>query len=153
MISPELLRRHTFFGGFTDKELKGLAMAAQEKSVAEGEALFAEGDTAEAIYFLADGEMEILIHADEEGRESIPLSTLPAGELIGWSALIEPRIFTASARATRACRVVVFPASELEKLSADLHFYNLLLKKVAQVISRRLKDARIQLLSLSAHPV
>ena len=33
MISPELLRRHTFFGGFSAAELKELAMTGREQAL------------------------------------------------------------------------------------------------------------------------
>ncbi len=151
MVSPELLRRHSFFGGFTLAEVKELALCGQERSVSEGQVLFAEGDRADFFYFLADGEMETLIRAEEEG--DIALSTLPAGEPLGWSALIEPHVFTASARATRACRVIAFGRPELAKLMEDAHFASIMFAKLATLVSHRLRDAQVQLLSLKAQPV
>ncbi len=153
MISPELLRRYSFFAGFTDQELKRLAMAGREQAISAGQMLCVEGDRADEFYFLVDGEVEILIYADENHFESAPLSSVPAGEFIGWSALIEPHIYTASVRAVRPTRVVAFGRAEFEPLETDGHLYGLMMQKVAQVVGRRLKDARIQLLSLTAHPV
>ena len=147
MVSPELLRRFTFFGGFSDDELKQLAMASREQPIAAGEVLFAEGDRADKLYFLTEGEVEILNRGAGSG-ESVALSSLPAGELLGWSAVIEPYIYTATARVTRPGRVIVFAGDQLEKLMVDDHFSSLLMKKIAQVIGQRLKDTRIQLLSL-----
>ncbi len=151
MVSPELLRRHSFFGGFTLAEVKELALCGQERSVSEGQVLFAEGERADFFYFLADGEMETLIRAEEEG--DIALSTLPAGEPLGWSALIEPHVFTASARATRASRVIAFGRPELAKLMEDAHFASIMFAKLATLVSHRLRDAQVQLLSLKAQPV
>ena len=147
MVSPELLRRFTFFGGFSDEELKQLAMAAREQVASANEILFTEGKHAHDLYFLAEGEVEIL-NLGSGSNEGIALSSLPAGELLGWSAVIEPYIYTATARATRPSRVIVFAGAELEKLMSDDHFSCLLMKKIAQVIGQRLKDTRIQLLSL-----
>ena len=147
MVSPELLRRFAFFGGFSDEELKQLAMASREQAVSAGEVLFTEGNHADNLYFLAEGEVEIL-NRSSGSEAAIALSSLPAGELLGWSAVIEPYIYTATARATRPGRVIVFASTELEKLMANDHFYGLLMKKIAQVIGHRLKDTRIQLLSL-----
>jgi len=147
MVSPELLRRFTFFGGFSDEELKQLAMASREQAVSAGEVLFAEGKRADNLYFVAEGEVEIL-NRDGGSEEGVALSSLPAGELLGWSAVLEPYIYTATARATRPGRVIVFARAELEKLIANDHFCSLLMKKIAQVIGQRLKDTRIQLLSL-----
>ena len=151
MVSPELLRRHSFFGGFTLAEVKELALCGQERSVPEGEMLFADGDRADFFYFLADGEMETLIRAEEQG--DIALSTLPAGEPLGWSALMEPHVFTASARAVRPSRVIAFGRPELAKLMEDTHFAAIMLDKLATLLSHRLRDAQVQLLSLKAQPV
>lgn len=147
MVSPELLRRYTFFNGFSGSELKEIAMAAQEQSVKEGEVLFADGDPAEKLHFLADGEMEVLIHAE---GEDIAISTLPAGEPLGWSAFIEPYIYTASCRATRPSRIISVSRTDLARRMADPHFSGLLMKRIAEVLSRRLKDTQMQLLSLTA---
>jgi hypothetical protein len=55
--------------------------------------------------------------------------------------------------ATRPSRVIVFAGADLEKLMSDDHFSCLLMKKIAQVIGQRLKDTRIQLLSLLTQPI
>ncbi|HEY4721624.1 MAG TPA: cyclic nucleotide-binding domain-containing protein [Anaerolineae bacterium] len=148
MVSPELLRRFTFFAGFSDEDLKRLAMAGREQAVSTGEVLFAEGNHADNLHFLTEGEVEIL-NRSGGSKKDIALSSLSAGELLGWSAVIEPHIYTASARATRPGRVIIFAGAELEKLIGNDRFCSLLMKKIAQVISQRLKDTRIQLLSLS----
>lgn len=154
MISPELLRRFTFFADFSPQEMKKLAMVGDEETLNTGELLFAEGEYAGHLYFLLDGEVEIMLTADEGRIENVPLSTIPPGELIGWSALVEPHVFTASARATRPSRVISFNGVELvQEMVAQPHFCGRLMQKVVQVLSRRLRDTRIQLLSLAAKPV
>ncbi len=147
MVSPELLRRFVFFAGFSDEQLKQLAMAGREQAASAGEILFTEGKPAHNLYFLTEGEVEIL-NVGTGNQESVALSSLPAGELLGWSAVIEPYLYTATARATRPSRVIVFASAELEKLMSDDQFSNLLMKKIAHVIGQRLRDTRIQLLSL-----
>ncbi|MEW5989321.1 MAG: cyclic nucleotide-binding domain-containing protein [Chloroflexota bacterium] len=150
MVSPELLRRYAFFADFSYQEIKALAVAGEEKMVDTGQLLFAEGAAAEHLYFLIDGEVEILLEVNEGQARHVPLSTIPPGELIGWSALVEPRLFTASARATRPSRLIAFNAVGLEQdMVGQPHLCNLLLRKVVQVLSHRLKDTRIQLLSLA----
>ena len=147
MVSPELLRRFAFFAGFSDEQLKQLAMAGREQIAAVGETLFTEGKPAHNLYFVTEGEIEIL-NVGTGNRESVAVSSLPAGELLGWSAVIEPHLYTATARATRPSRVIVFAGADLEQLMSDDHFSCLLMKKIAQVIGQRLRDTRIQLLSL-----
>jgi CRP-like cAMP-binding protein len=147
MISPELLRRHTFFGGFSPDALKELAMAGSEQALAAGERLFTEGARAGHFYFLAEGEMETLLKTDDE---DICISTIPPGDPVGWSALIEPHIYTASARATRPSKVIAFPRPTLAALLEDDRLAAVLMKKLADLISRRLRDTQVQLLSLTA---
>ncbi len=77
-------------------------MAGREQVLAAGETLFTEGGCVDQFHFLADGEMETLLKTDEE---DICLSSIPAGDPIPWSALIEPHIYTAAARATRPSKV------------------------------------------------
>jgi CRP-like cAMP-binding protein len=154
MISPELLRRYPFFADFSYEELKRLAMAGEEWTLTAGQLLFGDGQHANNLYFLIEGEVEITLMTDEPDLENVPLSTIPSGELLGWSALVEPHIYTASARTTRHSRVIAFDALELEQMVADQpHLCGVLMKKVAQTLSRRLKDTRIQLLSLAAQPI
>lgn len=146
MISPELLRRHAFFGGFSVAEIEELARSAREHALAPGEMLFTEGARADQFYFLAAGEMETLLKTDEE---DISPSSIPPGEPIGWSALIEPHVYTASARANRPSIVVAFPRSTLAASLEDDHFAATLMKKLAELISRRLRDTQVQLLGLT----
>ena len=91
--------------------------------------------------------METLLKTDEE---DISISSIPAGDPIGWSALIEPHIYTASARATRPSKVIAFPRPILAALLEDDHFAAALMRKLADLISRRLRDTQVQLLSLTA---
>jgi hypothetical protein len=101
--------------------------------------------------------MEILLspqlHGPNERVSDRPLSTVPPGQPLGWSAIVEPHTFTASARAAGASRVVAFDGLAVARLADEnCHFCSLLMKKVAQTISGRLKDTRIQLLSLVVVP-
>jgi CRP-like cAMP-binding protein len=146
VISPDVLRRHAFFGGFSDAEVEELARSAREHVLAAGELLFTEGARADQFFFLAAGEVETLLKTDEE---DIALSSIPPGEPIGWSALIEPHVYTATARANRPSRVIAFPRSTLAASLENDHFAATFLKKLAELISRRLRDTQVQLLGLT----
>jgi CRP/FNR family transcriptional regulator len=147
MISPELLRRHAFFADLSAAELEALATLGAEQALAAGETLFTEGGRADQFYFLADGEMETLLKTDDE---DLSLSAIPPGEPVGWSALIEPHVYTASARATRPSKVIAFPRAALAALLQEDHVAATLMKRLAELISRRLRDTQAQLLSLTA---
>jgi CRP-like cAMP-binding protein len=146
VISSDLLRRHAFFGGFSHAEIEELARSARQHVLAAGELLFTEGARADQFYFLASGEMSTLLKTDEE---DISLSSIPPGEPIGWSALIEPHVYTATARANRPSTVIAFPRPALAASLEDDHFAATLMKKLAELIGRRLRDTQVQLLGLT----
>ncbi len=153
MISPELLRRFPFFADFSPEELKRLAMLGEEQPLSTGQLLFTEGEHVDRLYFLIEGEVDIMLTLGEREVVPTPLSTVPSGDVLGWSALIEPHLYTASAQATRPGRVVAFDGSALARdAAATPHFYGTFMKKLAQTISTRLKDTRTQLLSLVVQP-
>ena len=55
MISPELLRRFPFFNFMDDKQLKAVAMIAEEKTYAHEEEIVAYNSPAEKLFFLVEG--------------------------------------------------------------------------------------------------
>jgi CRP-like cAMP-binding protein len=58
--------------------------------------------------------------------------------------------FGGSARATQPSKVIAFPRPILAALLEDDHLAAVLMKKLADLISRRLRDTQVQLLSLTA---
>ncbi|MCJ7503409.1 MAG: cyclic nucleotide-binding domain-containing protein, partial [Acidobacteriia bacterium] len=63
----------------------------------EGRTIFHEGDPSLYLYIVKSGQVAIDLHVPSKGRRSI--MTAGPGDLFSWSALVEPRIETASARA------------------------------------------------------
>ena len=88
MISPEVLRRYPYFAGIDDESLKQLAMIAEEKSVPAGTVMFREGDPATHLSVILKGEVNIqYVLGNGELRT---VDTLVEGDLLMWSALVEP---------------------------------------------------------------
>jgi CRP-like cAMP-binding protein len=73
------------------------------------------------------------------------------GETFGWSALIEPRRYTASAVCLGEVKVLAIDGAKLSKLlEEDLQLGFTVMKKVAEIISSRLRNTRSQLRSTQA---
>jgi CRP-like cAMP-binding protein len=71
-----------------------------------------------------------------------------SGELFGWSALVEPRRYSATIKCLARSRVFSMPGEELERLfqhdpPLGLHF----MKKIAGLIDQRLNVLRHRLVS------
>lgn len=149
MVSPELLRRYPFFGGLDEGQLKCLAMITEEVVAEKAEILFQEGQPANAIYLLLSGAVDLFFVSEGSGpgrpREFI-VDEINSGETFGISALIEPNIFTSSARVAVKSRVLRMDGVELRKLcEADKTMAYVLMHQIAKTFSERLRFIRIQL--------
>ncbi len=149
MVSPELLRRYPFFAGMTDEELKSIAMISQEEKYGANTFICRERGDAEKLYVLLEGTVEVMINTDEEGLQQEMVSTLSHGDAFNWSAVVEPYTLTASTFAATPVTVIAIDGAGLRAMfELDPHLGYRVLQKAAQVISNRLKDTRIQMLSL-----
>ena len=110
-----------------------------------GAAIFREGDRSQSLFIIKSGQVVLEISVPPKGRRSI--STVGPGELFSWSALVEPRIENASARASVDTEVLRIEGDTLMKLceqDSPLGFE--VYRTLAQVISSRLIAARPQFL-------
>jgi CRP-like cAMP-binding protein len=159
MVSPELLRRYSFFGGLSHDQLVTLARVASEKTVATGHTFFREGDELKEFYLVLEGAVGIHIAVTDQDVEQsvagqltgemitkdVTVSTAGTGDIFGWSALIPPVNATAGASALTSCRTVAFNCDEiLRSFERDPHFAYALTRNAAQVIRRRLRDVHIE---------
>lgn len=144
MISPELLRRYPYFAGVSDQSLKEIAMIAEEKRVPAGTRMFGEGDPAKVMYIIGKGEVNIdYLLGTGETRT---VDTLVDGDLLVWSALIEPYKTTAIGTTTKECELLCIDAPRLRELcEKDPLLGYRLSNQVAKLLAHRLEGARVQL--------
>ncbi|GAB4503121.1 MAG: hypothetical protein Fur0043_01130 [Anaerolineales bacterium] len=152
MISPELLRRFPFFNFMDDKQLKAVAIIAEEKTYSDGEDIVVNGSPASTLYFLIEGTASyyyiVTSEHDPYYKQEYYISDFNPGEIFGISALIEPYIFTASVRAEKSCRLIEINASALRALcEVDRDLNCGLLRAVAKAAMERLQHTRVQLIA------
>ena len=144
MITPDLLRRYVYFSDLSDEGLRKLIAIADEVSVAAGETLFAEFDPADRFYLIVEGEVDLDY---ELGSGELRLvDALVDGELLVWSAFVEPYRCTTTGIATKDTRLICFDAARLRAACEEDHeLGHHLLEHVAQMLATRLEGARTQL--------
>jgi CRP-like cAMP-binding protein len=157
MISPEVLRRFPFFGGLSDAQLREIAMITEEEVFEKGSIILADKKPAKNLFLLLDGYIDLVYHSvDELNLHPVPTKELNAGEInpgeiFGISALIEPYIYNASARASTTAHVLVIDSLELRKLiDSDEKISNKILKQLANTLMERLIATRVQLAAAQA---
>lgn len=147
MISPETLRRYPYFGGIGEESLKQVAMVADEVTVPPNTCMFNEGDPANYVYVIARGEVNIQYLLGNGELRTV--DTLVGGDLLVWSAMIEPYKTTAVGTTTKETHLVRISGPKLRELcdKDPLLGYRLTIQ-IAKLLSHRLEGARIQLASL-----
>jgi CRP-like cAMP-binding protein len=155
MISPELLRRFPFFSFMDDKQLKAVAMIAEEKNYNHGEDVVANNTPASKLFFLVEGTASyyyiVTSEHDPYYKQEYFISDFNPGEVFGISALIEPFVFTASVRAEKPCRLIEINASALRALcEVDMQLSCGLMRAVAKAAMERLQQTRVQLIAAKA---
>jgi CRP-like cAMP-binding protein len=150
MVSPELLRRYPFFAPFSEAELRGMALIADEVMLQADQVLFEENTPAIHLFLLLDGCIDLFTTTQEEfnpkTKKEFLFGEINPGEMFALSAVIEPYRLSSSARASRLSRVVRFEAEALRGLfAANTHMGYVGMEQVAKVLRDRLNSTRIQL--------
>ena len=144
MISPEKLRRYPYFADVREESLREVAMIAEEQDVAVGAVIFREGDKADDLYIIAEGEVDIQYTLGSGEQRTV--DTAVAGELIMWSALVDPFRSTAIGTVRQATKLVAIKGDKLRDLCEKDHDLGYRMSiGLIKLLATRLEGARVQL--------
>jgi CRP/FNR family cyclic AMP-dependent transcriptional regulator len=142
----ESIRKYAFFDGMRPEHLVMLADGAKVGQFKTGEMLFREEEPANKFYLIESG--KILLEAHEPAGDTTLVQTLAAGDVLGWSWLFPPFVWHFQARAVAPSSVIILNGAHLlVSAERDHDFGYELMKRVAQVVIRRLQATRKQLLA------
>ncbi|MBM3166792.1 MAG: cyclic nucleotide-binding domain-containing protein [Chloroflexi bacterium] len=146
MVPNEALRQYSLFKGVDDKELAKLAPLCHEKTYDAGAALFNQGNKASKLHLCKKGSVDIIVHLTEPWGIDVTVHKAKAGEIFGWSSLVEPHIYTASAKCSEKTEVIQIEASDLARLfEENPHLGYVVMANLSAVISSRLGEYRQKL--------
>jgi CRP-like cAMP-binding protein len=149
VIPAETLQRFAFFPGLSSDELNGLSIIAKETSFQRGDCVFHEGDTAHWLYLLLEGWVDVLINTEARDDRRVLMMTLTAGDIFGWSAVVTPYVYTASAVCASPVKAIRLSRVELQALfELDQELYCTIITKICHVVASRLHATRLQMASL-----
>jgi len=147
MVGLEVLRKSDLFEGLGDEELLEIARLAREEKYDAGSVVFRENDPANYLYIVREGRVAILI--DIGRTKQTVIDTISRNGSFGWSAMVPPYIYTSTSRTLEPTRVIVLSGQELRELcSIHCSTCYTIMEKIARIISKRLKDTRLQLVNL-----
>ncbi|MEJ5342381.1 MAG: Crp/Fnr family transcriptional regulator [Thermogutta sp.] len=144
MVSPEMLRRYPYFAKISEESLKEIAMMAEERSYPAGLQLFNEGDPADYLNIIVEGGVQIQYQLGNGEKRTV--DTLVPGDILVWSALIEPYRTTAIGTTSKPTKVIAIKAKPLRELcDRDPMVGYQLTREIAKLLAHRLESARVQL--------
>jgi CRP-like cAMP-binding protein len=150
MISVDLLRQFDFFQGFSEEQVKKLADIADEESYKAGFQIWKKGDPAKTLYLVEGGKV-VLGMDTYMGTARPPMQVtvdiVAKGDAMGWSAVIEPYVYTLGARCIDDSKAIAFDGAKLrELLSKDINLGYAFMHATAKVVATRLIHTEIILI-------
>jgi len=147
MVAIELLTENSFFKVFSEDQLKKLSETAEELSCRAGAQIYKKGDPAGFFYLLEAGKI-ILIMDVNVGQMKPPMQVtvdfVANGEVMGWSAVVEPYVYTLGARCIENSKMITFNAVKLRELIQSEPYLGLkFMQETAKVIASRLTHTQI----------
>ena len=113
MISHEILKEFALFEGVNDEVLKDIAELFHERSYSDGDPCFLQGRKATELYFCRSGTVDVTVQVREPWGMEVTVHTARSSELFGWSAMLEPYVYTASAKCQERTEVICINRSDL----------------------------------------
>ena len=147
MVSTDLLKNYSFFKGFTNEELKKFADIAIEESYKAGVQIWKKGEPAKNLSLLKEG--KVLMTMDAYAGPTRPLMQVTVdivskGDAIGWSAVVEPYIYTLGARCIDDAQLINFNSAKVrETLSSDTALGLKFMHAIAKVVAARLTHTEV----------
>jgi CRP/FNR family transcriptional regulator, cyclic AMP receptor protein len=142
----ERLGAHPFLKGMTRHHLELLALCATPTEFDAGQMVLREGEPAGGFYLIESG--TVALEGKRDDGKTVVVDTVSAGEPLGWSWLFPPYLWSFDARAMEACTAICFSGMLLRQhRDDDLTFSHELHKRISEVMVRRLKAARTNLIS------
>jgi len=141
------LKKSDFFLGLDEKALTAIAGFAQSVIFEAQETVFDRDAEARAVYVVLKGRVR-------QGFEVMPgamvwFQTSEPGDLVGFDALIPPRVHNMKAMASERSELLAFDSdSLLGYLEAHPDFGFMFMERLAQMLLSRLNNTRLQVIHL-----
>ena len=147
MIAISDLKNFSFFKEFTNDHLIKLEPLARKETYQAGTQLYSVGDPARCLYLVEEGKVALFMDnymGPGKPPMQVTIDMITRGESMGWSAVVEPFIYTLSARCLEDTRFVAFDSEKLRDLmDEDNALGYRIMQATAKVIATRLTHTRI----------
>jgi CRP-like cAMP-binding protein len=155
MVNKDVLKKLNFFRDFSDAELGKLAPLFSQRSYQADQSMIPERAESTEMMVLVEGKVavEVATRLSESADRLVLTMELSPGRIIEWSNAFDlvQSGGTASARAVSDVTVLVAEGQKVYQLCiAEPQMGIKMLQLILQVLTSRLKDTRMQLVSMAA---
>jgi CRP-like cAMP-binding protein len=134
MIGVERLRNVDIFEGLNDEELKTAAHFCQEESVGGGVTLCEEGARADKLFILEEGSVSMRLTSGSHYGIRTP------GKILGWSFLVPPNRYTATAVTDGPCKLLVIKSPDFyDLIHKEAKLGLTIMDNLSKIVASRLK--------------
>jgi CRP-like cAMP-binding protein len=137
------------FRELNDEHLGLLERICTSHAFEAGTSICKQGKMGAKLYVIENGLVAITLEVGPMAQRQVQAAS--NFESFGWSAMIEPHVYTATARAMEKTTALAVGGAELSNLcSAHPDMGVVVFKAVARVVAARLHEAYVQLLGVAA---
>jgi len=132
------IKESDLFKGVSQRFITKIANNSEEETYKRNAVIFKTGEKASHFYVLADGAIDVSIGNQQDAYMTVS----KPGEVFGWSALVEPYVYTATAKCTKETKVVKISRDLVETAINEHPAEGLaVLKNLTGIIAHRLRYA------------
>jgi CRP-like cAMP-binding protein len=147
----ETLRKTQIFQNLSDEQLEIVAPLCRQVHCLSGKVFFSEGEDASDVFVVLDGEVALeveLFMGDHIRPKRLVVEKVDKNDTFGWSALVEPRLMTTTARCTRDVDIIAINGDDLKVLMEKHPEIGLIImENVAKIVRERLVHTRQRLIT------
>jgi CRP-like cAMP-binding protein len=149
-VSISELRDTNIFSGFTDDDLEYIARICRRRFHRAGEYCTIQGMTSDVLQILNDGKVAIEMRIEvAPSTQTLRVGTLTRGDIIDFSAFLEPHAPTTSAICLEKVETICIKFTDLEGLLRErASIEPKLMRNLVNIMGSRFRDSRIQLARL-----
>jgi len=141
MVDAKELRGYRIFMQLVGEELEMVAPLAEEAAYEPGTRIIREGEPATYLYLVKKGRLQVKMTA-ASGQEVVLDEAVP-GTTVGWSALAERRISTASVDVAEPSELIAFEGERMRRLfEENCRVGYGVMRGLTVIVSRRLDRCR-----------
>jgi CRP-like cAMP-binding protein len=147
MTLKEELKGSLVFRDLTDEEIEKIVPLCKEEQHPAGTELYKEGDFANKLYIVIKGKTALDLKntmAPYDPPSRMIVDMIGPGETMGWSALVEPHIYTLSCKCAEDCSLIsVSGPGLMDVMNRECHVGLKVMTAISKIIATRLTHTRV----------